>query len=358
LRKSLVNMSDVATQAGVSKSTVSRVLNNRLGEGFSVSDDVRQRIITVAREMNYRPNLIAQSLTNNCTQMISVLGGAHALSDLGNIYQTAVNAITTYLASASEEFDVTVDMSRPRSDVSELPSWKIAGAIVLARSTSVTMTELERTAIPYVVVNGPSGPNGSSVVLDDIGGTHLAVSHLIELGHQRIAYAGPHKSYLIGHSSVVNRHQKYLSDLAKYGLSPIIPGHDAPLESTVAFLKSVVFKHGATAIIAYGHMEGLHLMQAAHTLGISIPEQLSLICFCDEYAANIMSPDLTFVDLRSEQMGRVATKLLLRQIGSLRRAKPECIKLAERLVINNSTAPALSEADKRLNCKDPERLSL
>lgn len=353
MRKSLVNISDVAVRAGVSKSTVSRVLNNRLGGGFSVSDDVRQRIITVAREMNYRPNLIAQSLTNNCMQMISVLGGAHALSDLGNIYQTVVNAITTYLASASEEFDVTVDMSRPRSDASELPSWKIAGAIVLARSTSVTMRELERTAIPYVVVNGPSGPSGSSVVPDDIGGTHQAVRHLIELGHQRIAYASPPKNHLAGHNSVKDRHQTYLSELANHGLSPI-PGHDMLLESAVEFLESAVLKCRATAIVAYGHTGGLNLMQAAHTLGISIPEQLSLVCFCDEYACNVMSPGLTFVDLRSEQMGRVAAKLLLRQIKSLGKVKPECIKLTERLIIRESTAPALSEASGQVvELKEP-----
>lgn len=337
--KSAVNLSDVADRAGVSKSTVSRVLNSKLGNGFSVRDDVRKRIIAVAKALNYRPNLIAQSLTNNSTQMISVLGGAHALSDLGNIYQTVVNAITTCLASASEEFDVTVDMSRHRADASELPSWRIVGAIVLARSTSVTMEELEQAAIPYVVVNGPCGPGGFSVVPDDIGGTRLAVRHLISLGHRRIAYAGPYKNYLAGHSSLEDRHQTYLSDLANYGFQPV-PGHDALLESALEFMQSAVLKHKATAIIAYGHMEGLNLMQAAHTLGISIPEQLSLVCFCDEYAASVMSPGLTFVDLRSEQMGHVASELLLSQIKSLGKAKPECIKLAERLVIKNSTAPA------------------
>ncbi len=67
---------------------------------------------------------------------------------------------------------------------------------------------------------------------------------------------------------------------------------------------------------------------------------------------------LSVVDLWSEQMGRVAAKLLLRQIKSLGKVKPECIKLTERLIIRESTAPALGKADKRLNCKNPERLSL
>jgi LacI family transcriptional regulator len=102
------------------------------------------------------------------------------------------------------------------------------------------------------------------------------------------------------------------------------------------FLESAVFKQGATAIVAYGQMEGLNLMQAAQGLGISVPEQLSLICFGDEYAFNVMSPGLTFVDLRSEQLGRLAAKLLLRQMRSTGEASPEVVRLSERLVIRGS----------------------
>ena len=81
-------LKDVAKQAGVSTSTASKVLNNRLGNGFSLTVEVRRRILKTAKELNYRPNLVAQSLTRKATQMIHVFGGSHALSDLGNIYQT------------------------------------------------------------------------------------------------------------------------------------------------------------------------------------------------------------------------------------------------------------------------------
>jgi LacI family transcriptional regulator len=201
------------------------------------------------------------------------------------------------------------------------------------------MGELERARIPYVVINGRSGPGGCSVAPDDIDGTHIAVRHLTGLGHRRIAYAGPLANHLDQHSSVEDRHQTYLSELVSQGLSPV-PGHDVPLESAIEFLKSAVLEYRATAIVAYGHMEGFNLAKAAHTMGISIPEQLSLVSFCDENAVNVISPGLTFVDLRAEHVGRVAAKLLLRQIRSLGQAEPESVKLRERLVLRNSTGPA------------------
>ena len=104
------------------------------------------------------------------------------------------------------------------------------------------------------------------------------------------------------------------------------------------FIKEMVIKNGATAILAYGHMGGLNLMQAAHTLGISVPQQLSLMCFCDAYANRIMSPGLTFVDLRTEDMGKVAAELLLDQIRNPEKVEARTIKLDEKLELRKSTA--------------------
>ncbi len=335
-RRSSVTLKDVAARARVSKSTASRVLNNKLGEGFSVSDTLRRRVIRAARELNYRPNLIARSLTNTETGMISVFGGANALSRFGNIYQTAISSLTESLRAAPEKYDVILNVSVQQPEASELPSWSISGAVVLGRCSSVTMGQMEMAGIPYVVINGLCGARGCSVVPDDIDGMRQAVGYLIELGHRRIAYAGPLPGYPEGHgSSLEDRRRAYLSELASRGLSAI-DGHEETLESAAGFLQSAVLERGATAIVACGHMEGLNLMQAAQNLGISVPEQLSLICFCDEYACNVMSPGLTFVDLRSEQMGRLAAKLLLRQMRSAGEPRPEVIRLSERLVIRES----------------------
>ena len=73
--RSVATLKDVATEAGVNKSTVSRVLNNRFGNGFSVTEEVRKRVLAAAEKLNYRPNLIAKSLTLQTTRMIHIIGG-------------------------------------------------------------------------------------------------------------------------------------------------------------------------------------------------------------------------------------------------------------------------------------------
>ncbi len=335
--KSVPTLNDVATEAGVNKSTVSRVLNNRLGNGFSVTEEVRNRVLAAAEKLSYRPNLIAKSLTLQTTRMIHIIGGHYALSDLGNIYQTVVNSATMIMDSSKDVFDVTVDMSHHDKKTSELPPWKINGAIILARANPVTLKELEESQIPYVVVNGPAGKSGSSVVPDDEGGTKIAIQYLYGLGHRKIAYANSRPDFLVGHSSLTDRHQTYLKEMKNLGL-PVVPGHDKCLESAEKFLIEAVIEKGATAMLAYGHMEGLNLMQAAHKLAITVPGRLSLLCFCDQQAAAAMSPQLSFIDLRSSDMGKIAAQLLLKNIKDYGNVEPAAIKLPEQLVIRGSTA--------------------
>ncbi len=336
------NLSDVADKAGVSKSTASRVLNNRLGNGFSVREEVRLKVIEVAKQLNYRPNLIAKSLTMRSTQMIHIFGGNHALRDLGNIYQTVVNNITQIMDSLDKGYDVNVDMSRHKSDASEMPAWRIDGATILAKCTDSTMKEILQMGIPYVVVNGTCPDDGFSVVPDDRGGAFTALDHLRQIGHSKIAYSGPLPPYLADHSSLNDRHDAYVAKMEDFGLRPIFGSRES-LDSAEDYLKETVLEKGATAILAYGHMGALHLLQAAHSMQIAVPERLSLMCFCDEYANQVMSPGLTFIDLGSDKMGKVAAELLLDQIQHPGRVKPQRILLQEKLVVRNTTGPPFNQ---------------
>ncbi|MHC4186575.1 MAG: LacI family DNA-binding transcriptional regulator [Planctomycetota bacterium] len=213
MAKKKANLSDVASLAGVNKSTVSKVLNNKLGDGFTVSDEVRKKIFDVAKRLNYRPNLIAQSLTSNQPQMIVVLGGNHALRDRGNIYQTVVNEITEYFEKSLQNYVVSINMSHHGSNLSELPPWKVSGVIILASCSTATMAELEESKTPYIVINGPADSSGLSITLDDVDGTRQAIEYFIELGHTNISYASPLKTLLAGHSSIKDRQHTSLRSL-------------------------------------------------------------------------------------------------------------------------------------------------
>jgi LacI family transcriptional regulator len=332
------NLNVVADAAGVSKSTASRILNNRSGNGFSVRAEVRQRVLETAKELNYRPNLIAQSLTQQSTQMIHVFGGNHALRDLGNIYQTSVNHFTRVIDSVSPDYDVTVDMSHHAAGSSELPAWRIDGAMILARCTEMTTDQIHQMAIPHVVVNGTCPRACFSVVPDDVGGTSAAVDHLHQLGHFKVAYCGPLPPFLADHSSLQDRHDTFLTEMNRRGLEPIFSTRETLL-SAEQYLQEAVLEKQVTAILTYGHMGALNLLQAAHALEIPVPERLSVMCFCDENASRVMSPGLTFMDLGSEKLGRIAAELLLDQIQHPDRVSPLPIVLPEKLMVRCTTAP-------------------
>jgi LacI family transcriptional regulator len=336
---------EVAAHCGVSQATVSRVLNGNFKHGFSVRREVHQRIMDVADALGYRPNLAAKNLVRQQTQVIAILGSDVALGWPGNIYQAIVDACVKTLHEGKYSICMTVpDLEQ---DHSELPPWKVDAAIVLQECSPETIAEMERTNLPYVVINGVGGQSGSSVIPDDIEGTRLAVRHLVELGHTQIAYAGPtsvHKK----HRSIGDRHDTYLSELSKYGLEPI-QGHDKVFSSATAFLASSVMKYHATAILAYDHIEAMRILHGAHTLEIQIPRQVSLICFNDEYLCSIVTPPLTTIAVPSRQMGQIAATILLKHLQSPADYHPECVKLSQNLVVRSSTAAPLNKSMEALS---------
>jgi len=324
---------EIAAHCGVSQATVSRVLNGNFKHGFSVRQQVHQRIIEVADALGYRPNLAAKNLVRQKTSVIAILGCDVALGWPGNIYQSIIDSCVRRLHN--DDYDVCMSIPNLAKDRCELPPWKVDGAIVLQQCSPETLKEMERAKIPYVVINGVGGPGSSSVIPDDIEGARLAMRHLLELGHTKIAYAGPTSEHY-EHRSIGDRHDTYLSELAKSGLEPV-PDHDRVFSSATAFLVSSVMQHHATAILAYDHIEAMRILQSAHTLEIQIPSHVSLVCFNDEYLCSIVSPPLTTVAVPSRQMGQIAADMLLKCLESPADFLPQCVKLPQNLVVRAST---------------------
>jgi LacI family transcriptional regulator len=333
----LPTIKEIAAHCGVSQATVSRVLNGNFKHGFSVRPEVHQHIIEVANSLGYRPNLAAKNLVRRQTQVIAILGCNIALGFPGNIYQAIIESCVRELHSGG--YDVCMSVPNLAGSRCELPPWKVDGAIVLQECSAETIEEMERAGLPYVVINGVGGPHCSSVIPDDIEATRMAVRHLMELGHTKIAYAGPTSEHY-KHRSIIDRHDTYLSELKIHKLEPI-QDHDKIFSSATAFLASSVMKHYATAILAYDHIEAMRILQGAHSLEIPIPSQVSLICFNDEYLCSIVSPPLTTVAVPSRQMGQIAANMLLKCLQSPADCHPECVKLSQNLVVRASTAIAV-----------------
>jgi DNA-binding LacI/PurR family transcriptional regulator len=328
-------MREIAAYCGVSAATVSRVLNGNYAHGFSVSREVQTMILRVAEELGYRPNLAARNLVQRQTKTIGVLGCNVVCGWPSDFYQNTIESAVRLLQGHG--YHVCIAAPNMERDRTELPPWRIDGVIVIQECSPETIDEMERVHLPYVVVNGQGGPNCSSVVPDDIEATRHAVTYLHQLGHRRIAYAGPTPDHR-QHASIIDRHDTYLSELSRLGLEPLL-GQTQVLTSALDFLVSVVLKNNATAIIAYDHIIALKLLHDARVLNIHIPQQVSLMCFNNEYLCDLIVPPLTTVGVQSRRMGKIAAELLLKQIDAQANEHPlECIKTQHELIIRASTA--------------------
>jgi LacI family transcriptional regulator len=335
LKGSVPTVREIASHCGVSVATVSRVLNGNYSHGFSVRKEVHNMITQVADELGYRPNLAARNLVQRQTKIIGFLGCNTVYGWPSNIYQNTIESAIRLLQGRG--YNVCIAAPNLERDHTELPPWRVDGVIVVQECSPETIEEMERIHLPYVVVNGKGGPQCSSVMPDDIEAMRRAISYLRNLGHTRIAYAGPTPEHR-QHASIQERHETYLAELQSQGLEPIT-GHSGILTSALDFLVSVVSKQNATAIVAYDHVIALKLLHDAHILNIEIPRQVSLLCFNDEYLCDMVMPPLTTIGVQSRQMGKVAAELLLRQIELPRKERTvESIKIQQDLVIRASTA--------------------
>ena len=334
-KSSIPTVREIASHCGVSNATVSRVLNGNYSNGFSVREEVRQLITQIADELGYRPNLAAKNLVQRQTKIVSILGYNTVFGWPSNIYQLTTEAAVRYLQD--NEYDICTTAPNLVRDDTELPPWRVDGIIVLQECSPKTIEQMEKIHLPYVVINGTGGPNGSTVVQDDVEATSQAIGHLLELGHRRIAYAGPTPEHR-KHTSIKDRHDTYLTELTRHGLE-LISGHDETFVSTEDFLTTAVLKEQATAILAYDHVIALKILHDAPALNIQIPEQVSLMCFNDEYMCDIVKPPLTTMGAPTREMGKLAAKILLEQINLPEdKRQGQCLKLQQHLIIRSSTA--------------------
>ena len=328
-------LSQIAQRCGANKSTVSRVLNNRCDASFSVQPKLREKILLVAKQMQYRPNLAAQTLANRQTKLIAIprLTPVAGTQTVSGIYDAVISHLVPHLRENG--FEVCSTYYDPLHDKTLLPPWGVDGLVVMHRSPTHLIDELEQAAMPYVCVNCPPGPAGGSIQVDDCSGAHLAMRHLYDLGHRKIAYRRFRTHLPPLHDSVIARHDGYLQFLEQADLTPIKP-HDGPWDEPETYLLKIK-KAGATAVLAYDHVEAIRLLKAARSIGIRLPEDLSLICFNDAYACSLMMPSLTAVALPTKAMGIQAAQMMIDQITGNGKATLQML-MPEELVIRESTA--------------------
>lgn len=310
-------MRDVARLAGVSQSTVSRVLSETVTSPVPISEETRQRVLSVVEELGYQPNMIARSLRTQRTQMIAVMIG-----DISNaFYHPIVRAVQDY--ARSRDYDVLIsngdhlyeNEARFLQTVLRRP---VDGVIMAPHRLTADDLDrfMRRSHIPVVSL----GAQTKHPMIDVVGGTsepatYEAIRWLIqEKGHHRIGFIGVVDDMPPGPARL-RGYERAMSDA---GLE-IEPGFVQKVEFTTeggrramaAFLQQ---ENPPSAVFACNSLMAIGAIQVAQEQGYNVPDDVSVMGFDDIPENVIVHPRLTIIARDLQTIGRQVVEILFERI--------------------------------------------
>lgn len=334
-----VTLSDIAQVAGVSVSTVSRALN----EGdHSVKAATKMRILELARDMGYRPNLVARSLQRGSTFRVGVV-----VDSMGETFTpTILQGIEDALTEAGYTSTIISSHQSPESEmqaVERLLSLSVDGIILVDTDVHATKDIGPRSNKPLVFVNrrfGDAAPDAVSVVSANYAGGYSMTEHLIELGHKRIAHLGGPK----GWEGAERRLQGYQDALRDSGLPEdpqlVVRGDTWYLETGYSLAQKLLDHRPApTAVFAANDVLAIGAIYAAQDRGLSVPRDVAVAGYDNRSCTTIVRPQVTTVEMPSYDMGIAAVRRLLEQLEG--KEVPLVTEVPSRLIVRESSGAHL-----------------
>ena len=330
---------DVARLAGVHPGTVSRALNPQT-RGL-VNERTALRVLAAAEELGYRPNPIARGLRTNRSHTIGVL-----VPDLMNpLFAAVVRGIEDGLREAGYTpliANTDNDADREKVAYEAMSARQVDGFIAATAVRDHWLLEDQASrGTKVVLVNRRVDSDAIPAVIgDDHEGVRLAVEHLAELGHRRIAHIAGSQGLYTGWS----RHQGFLDAMRARGLDvdpELIVFSDAftAPEGARCCRELLGRRRDFTAIVAGNDLLALGCYDALDDRGLRCPEDVSVVGYNDMPFVDRFRPPLTTVRVPHYELGATAAGLMLEQLQEID-APARQLRLAPELIIRESTAPA------------------
>ena len=340
----MVRLIDIADHLGLSRITVSAVLNNRY-KTMGISEATAKRVLTAARELGYRRNQLALAIKTGKTNSFGIIiGGASLLDWMGQTLKGGFDTVreTNYVikvdfASNSAERSAALDRFLGQR-IEGLFCFNIHAPV---EEAIAFRKAIENYRIPMITSDCTPELSVCKVVPDHEGATMIAVEHLVNLGHRRIAFVG---GDTISESGI-GRKEGFLNALERFELS-MGPGHlKQPgwgLQANETAAKAVLSsKKRPTAIVCASDITALVVVRLARRMGMRVPEDLSIIGYSNETAAELSDPPLTVVDMHHGSVGRKALALLVKAAEKEapdRKLKRGTTVIPSNLILRESTA--------------------
>ncbi len=340
VRSRRIGLKDVAREAGVDVSTVSRIIN---GNTELYTAQTCQKVQEAALALNYRPNATARGMATGSTRMVGVtVSGA---GYLGRIVEGINEALLGHghlmLHAWNPETFVSPENQTQKKIIHELVERQVDGVILRVGSEEFEQTyfnEIQQRGIPMIVVDREMARFKVDFVgSDDVAIGREAARHLLDLGHRRLLFAGEMEKV----STARLREQGFreaVSETADAACRKI----ELALNSTdtTTLVERLRKDDRPTAVFCYSDGLVQLVYQAVLEAGLAIPEDLSVLSCGNLASSHAMNPPLTTFDQHPEEIGKRAVELYLERISSsAENAVPREIRVKAELLVRGSTAP-------------------
>lgn len=325
----MITMTEIAKLTGVSQPTVSRVLNGNK----TVNPEIRERVLKCAREHDFQPNVIAQSLVGSRTHLIGVV-----LTDISNAFFAD---LVKYLEQEARKegyslilFNSNYDQEHEKECLDVVRRYRVDGliAVPVDEESERWRESVQKLDIPTVVITRRAAGMDSFYVAHDDAGAKVG-RYLYDEGYEEYIFYG--RTVDIKYRGFVEALSQRMPDFEKK-LTVISGKEDAVVRAAVSEYFSR--RRGRTGIFAYNDRRAIQIMGILQEMGIRIPEQAGIVGFDNIYICEQLYPKLSSVSQPNEEMASLAMRRLLYKIGHPQDQRVEDHSLSAELIVRGSSA--------------------
>lgn len=314
----MATIREIAEEAGVSRMTVSNVINNVKGK---VSPETEKRIREIMEKHHYVPSMAARSLISKSSHIIGILlpqWAGNPNSMLLTPYAAFVVAYFEELLREKGYYVMLCSFAEAEDAVMIQRTWHTDGMIEMFPHDDPINHELvERSECPLVVMDRQFDDLPMlSVGVEDRKGGYLAAKHLLEEGHRQIGFAA---SSIANSQLIRNRYEGYLDAMAEYGLEPrkewVFDGTDRHAGGVRVAEQLLGMKERPTAMVCSEDLIACGIMKRYQERGLNVPQEISLVGFDNSEPSKVVTPMLTTVNQFIRKKAETAVGMMLRAIA-------------------------------------------